>query len=97
MQFQIVGSAQNAKIKVIGVGGAGGNAINRMIASGMLGVEFIAVNTDAQDLEASAADACICIGDSVTRGLGAGAKPEMGRQAVEEDREKVAEKWWIPT
>jgi len=92
MPFQIVGSAQNAKIKVIGVGGAGGNAINRMIASGMLGVEFIAVNTDAQDLEASAADACICIGDSVTRGLGAGAKPEMGRQAVEEDREKVAEK-----
>lgn len=92
MPFQIVGSAQNAKIKVIGVGGAGGNAINRMIASGMLGVEFIAVNTDAQDLEASAADACICIGDNVTRGLGAGAKPEMGRQAVEEDREKVAEK-----
>ncbi len=92
MPFQIVESAQNAKIKVIGVGGAGGNAINRMIASGMLGVEFIAVNTDAQDLEASAADACICIGDSVTRGLGAGAKPEMGRQAVEEDRGKVAEK-----
>ena len=92
MPFQIVESSQNAKIKVVGVGGAGGNAINRMVASGMHGVEFIAVNTDAQDLEASSADVCIGIGDSVTRGLGAGAKPDMGRQAVEEDREKVAEK-----
>jgi cell division protein FtsZ len=92
MTFKIIDNEYKAKIKVVGVGGAGGNAINRMVASGMHGVEFIAINTDAQDLEASAADACICIGESVTRGLGAGAKPDIGRQAVEEDREKVAEK-----
>lgn len=90
--FKIIESEHKAKIKVIGVGGAGGNAINRMVASGMNGVEFIAINTDAQALAGSSADACICIGDSVTRGLGAGAKPELGRQAIEEDREKVAEK-----
>ena len=62
-----------------------------MVASGMHGVEFVAVNTDSQDLEISSADACICIGESVTRGLGAGARPEVGRQSIEEDRDKVAE------
>ena len=92
MPFQIIESEHTAKIKVVGVGGAGGNAINRMVNSGMPGVEFIAVNTDAQDLEASAADSTICIGEGVTRGLGAGARPEVGRQAMEEDREQVAEK-----
>jgi cell division protein FtsZ len=92
MTFRIISNEQKARIKVIGVGGAGGNAINRMISSGMHGVEFIAVNTDAQALENCAADACICIGDDVTRGLGAGAMPELGRQAVIEDRESVAEK-----
>lgn len=91
MTFQIIDLEQRARIKVVGVGGAGGNAINRMVDAGMHGVEFIAVNTDHQDLEVSSADACICIGESVTRGLGAGAKPEIGRQAVEEDRDKVAE------
>ena len=80
------------RILVLGVGGAGGNAINRMIQSGMNGVEFIAINTDAQVLETSSADACICIGDGVTRGLGAGADPQIGRQAIEEDRDKVAER-----
>lgn len=91
MPFKIIDFEQQANIKVAGIGGAGGNAINRMVASGMHGVEFIAINTDSQDLEVSSADACICIGESVTRGLGAGARPEVGRQSIEEDREKVSE------
>ncbi len=92
MTFKIIDNERKARIKVVGVGGAGGNAINRMIQSGMHGVEFIAINTDAQVLETSSADACICIGDSITRGLGAGADPQVGRQAIEEDRDKVAER-----
>ena len=92
MTFKIIDNEYKAKIKVVGVGGAGGNAINRMVASGMHGVEFIAVNTDSQVLETSSADACLCIGDTITHGLGAGAKPELGRQAIEEDRDKVAER-----
>ncbi|MBN97674.1 MAG: cell division protein FtsZ [Gemmatimonadetes bacterium] len=92
MTFQIIDNEHTAKIKVVGVGGAGGNAINRMIASGMHGVEFIAINTDGQVLETSAADMTLCIGDSITHGLGAGAKPELGRQAIEADRENVTEK-----
>jgi cell division protein FtsZ len=92
MPFKIVNDGRRARIKVVGVGGAGGNAINRMVSSGMHGVEFIAINTDAQVLETSAADVCICIGDGVTRGLGAGAHPDVGRQAIEEDRDKVAER-----
>lgn len=91
MTFEIINFDSAASIKVVGVGGAGGNAINRMVASGMHGVEFIAVNTDNQDLEMSSADVTICIGESITRGLGAGAKPEIARQAVEEDRDRVAE------
>ena len=92
MTFRIINSEQKARIKVVGVGGAGGNAINRMVASGMHGVEFISINTDAQVLEGSSADICICIGDNVTRGLGAGANPELGRHAIEADRENVAER-----
>ncbi|MEE2873146.1 MAG: cell division protein FtsZ [Candidatus Latescibacterota bacterium] len=92
MPITMVDNERQARIKVIGVGGGGGNAINRMIQSGMHGVEFIAINTDAQALETSSADFSLCIGDSVTRGLGAGADPEVGRQAVEEDREKVSER-----
>jgi len=91
MTFKIIDFEQRATIKVVGVGGAGGNAINRMTASGMRGVEFIAVNTDTQDLETSSADHCICIGENVTRGLGSGAMPELGRQAIDEARDKVAE------
>ena len=91
MPFKIIDFEQQANIKVVGIGGAGGNAINRMVASGMNGVEFVALNTDSQDLEISSADVCICVGESVTRGLGAGAKPEIGRQAIEEDRDKVKE------
>jgi cell division protein FtsZ len=78
-----------AKIKVIGVGGAGGNAVNRMVRSGFTGVEFIAVNTDQMALDNSLADLKIAIGSKLTRGLGAGAKPDVGRAAIEEDREAV--------
>ncbi len=80
---------QKAKLKVIGVGGAGGNAINRMIQTGMQGVDFIAVNTDAQDLENNAASHKIQIGKSLTKGLGAGAKAEVGREAIATDKEAV--------
>ena len=72
-------STQKARIKVLGVGGAGGNAINRMITSGMEGVEFIAINTDAQDLDSNPAETKIQIGKDLTKGLGAGAKPEIGK------------------
>ena len=90
MAIRLINNEHRARIKVVGVGGSGGNAINRMIESGMHGVEFVAVNTDAQALEDSRADFPICIGSTVTRGLGAGANPEVGRQAIEEDRDKVA-------
>ncbi len=82
--------ANYAKIKVVGVGGAGGNAVNRMIAHGLTGVEFISINTDSQALDFSKADVKLQIGGNVTRGLGAGARPEVGKQAMEEDRERVA-------
>ncbi len=80
-----------ASIKVIGVGGGGGNAINRMIASGLKGVEFIAINTDAQVLDQSMAEKRIQIGRDTTNGLGAGANPEIGRLAMEESRQEVRE------
>ena len=90
MAIRLIDNEHRARIKVVGVGGSGGNAINRMIESGMHGVEFVAVNTDAQALETSRADFPICIGSSVTRGLGAGADPAVGRQAIEEDKDKVS-------
>jgi cell division protein FtsZ len=80
-----------SKIKVVGVGGAGGNAVNRMISSGFSGVEFLSINTDAQALESSRADLKIQIGKKLTRGLGAGADPEIGRKAFEEDPETTKE------
>ena len=80
-----------ATIKVIGVGGGGNNAINSMIASGLTGVEFIAVNTDAQDLRRSLASRRFQLGAQLTKGLGAGANPERGREAALEDRERLAE------
>lgn len=83
--------AQGARIKVIGVGGGGGNAINTMIASGLTGVEFIAMNTDAQDLRRSLASRRFQLGTQLTKGLGAGADPEVGREAALEDRDRVAE------
>jgi len=80
---------QFAQIKVIGVGGGGSNAINRMIAAGLKGVEFIAVNTDAQALYLSQAEIKIQIGTKLTRGLGAGANPEIGKNAAEESRDEL--------
>src|SRR5690625_3909164 len=76
-----------ATIKVIGVGGGGNNAVNRMIEHGVEGVEFIATNTDAQALNMSKAEMKLQIGEKLTRGLGAGANPEIGKKAAEESRE----------
>jgi cell division protein FtsZ len=81
--------AQHARMKVIGVGGGGGNAVNRMIEARLNGVEFISVNTDAQALTKSKSDQKVQIGKKLTRGLGAGARPEIGRQAIEENRDEV--------
>lgn len=81
-----------AVIKVVGVGGGGNNAVNRMIEAGLRGVEFLAVNTDAQALSASLASEKIQIGRQVTRGLGAGADPEIGKKAAEESREEIKER-----
>src|SRR5665213_3164594 len=78
-----------ARVKVIGVGGAGGAAINRMIDAGVNGVEFIAVNTDAQALHHSKAQQKIHIGKDTTRGLGAGADPEVGQRAAEESLDEI--------
>ena len=80
-----------AAIKVVGVGGGGSNAVNRMITAGLRGVEFIAINTDAQALALSNADKKIHIGGKLTKGLGAGGDPEIGRQAAEESREDLTE------
>ncbi len=79
-----------ARMKVIGVGGAGGNALNRMIEAQLQGVDFIAINTDTQALESSQSTHKIQIGKKLTKGLGAGANPEIGRLAVEEDRDSLA-------
>ena len=80
---------QNARMKVVGVGGGGGNAVNRMIEENLAGVQFISVNTDAQALSSSRSDVKVQIGKKLTRGLGAGARPEIGRQAIEENRDEV--------
>src|SRR5439155_2269433 len=81
--------SQNARMKVVGVGGGGGNALNRMIDEGVRGVELIAVNTDAQALLNNKADVKVQIGKRLTRGIGAGARPEIGRPAIEENRDDV--------
>ena len=80
-----------ARIKVVGVGGAGGNAVNRMVLSGVEGVEFVAVNTDAQALLNSQAPIAVRIGDKLTKGLGAGGRPEIGHRAAEESAESLDE------
>lgn len=80
---------QFAQIKVIGVGGGGSNAVNRMIAAGLRGVEFISVNTDAQALYLANSECKLQIGEKLTKGLGAGANPEIGSQAAEESREEI--------
>jgi cell division protein FtsZ len=81
----------NAVIRVIGLGGGGNNAVNRMIETGLQGVEFVAANTDAQVLATSLADTRIQMGDHLTKGLGAGANPEIGEKAAVEDRDRIAE------
>ena len=80
-----------ANIKVIGVGGAGGNAVNRMIAEDVKGVEFIAANTDVQALKNSNAETKIQLGPKLTKGLGAGANPDIGEKAAEESEEQISE------
>ena len=89
MMFSFVENEKTAKIKVIGAGGAGGNAINNMIASKLNGVRFIAANTDVQALEVSKAPVKIQMGDKLTQGLGAGANPEIGRQAAMESIDAI--------
>lgn len=89
MKIQLVPNELSAKIKVLGIGGAGGNAINDMITSQMVGVDFIAANTDAQALEKSLAPVKIQLGPNVTRGLGAGGDPEVGRNAAREETEHL--------
>jgi cell division protein FtsZ len=90
--FEIVDAqAQEAVIKVIGVGGCGGNAVDHMIEKGVQGVEFISANTDAQALRRNQAKMQLQLGAGITKGLGAGANPEVGRQAALEDRERIGE------
>jgi len=88
--FELIDNpTQNAVIKVIGVGGGGGNAVEHMLAQDIEGVEFICANTDAQALKNSHAKVTLQLGDQITKGLGAGANPEVGRQAAEADRERI--------
>jgi cell division protein FtsZ len=89
MIFEFVESNNGAKIKVIGIGGGGGNAINNMINANLKGVDFIAANTDAQALEISKATTKLQLGVNITKGLGAGANPEVGRSAALEDADKI--------
>jgi len=89
MTFTYLENEQSAKIKVIGIGGAGGNAINNMVDSNLLGVEFIAANTDAQALDISKASTKIQIGAKLTEGLGAGANPDIGREAALENADVI--------
>ena len=89
MMFEFVESDNGAKIKVIGIGGGGGNAINNMINASLKGVDFIAANTDAQALEVSKANTKLQLGVNITKGLGAGANPEIGRSAALEDADQL--------
>ncbi len=90
--FELVDTLpQEAVIKVVGVGGCGGNAVDHMIDMGVLGVEFVCANTDAQALSRNRAKTLLQLGSTVTKGLGAGANPEVGRQAAVEDRERIIE------
>ena len=90
LEFDSIMSS-GAKVKVIGVGGAGGNAVNRMIEEDVKGVEFIVANTDTQALNASRAEVKIQLGPKLTKGLGAGSIPDMGRKAAEESEAQLAE------
>ena len=81
---------QKAKIYIVGVGGAGGNAINRMIDEGMANVDFVALNTDAQDLDHNNSQIKLQIGKELTKGLGAGADPSIGKKAIEENKKIIS-------
>jgi cell division protein FtsZ len=90
--FELIDAySQSAVIKVIGVGGGGGNAVSHMVSSGIEGVDFICINTDSQALKSSKVKTALQIGSNITKGLGAGADPEIGRQAAIEDRERIME------
>ena len=90
--FELLDSVgSQAVIKVIGVGGGGGNAVDHMMKTSIDGVDFINANTDAQVLDTSLADTTLQLGEALTKGLGAGADPEIGRQAAMEDRDRIAE------
>ena len=90
IEFQNEEQSSFATIKVVGCGGGGNNAVNRMVDAGLRGVEFISVNTDRQALSQTNAQVKIQIGEKLTKGLGAGAIPEVGRRAAEESREEIA-------
>ena len=90
--FELVDhTPQSAVIKVIGVGGGGGNAVNHMVRNSVEGVEFICANTDAQALKKIEARTVLQLGSAITKGLGAGTNPDIGRQAAMDDRERIAE------
>ena len=89
MNWEVVNDIDQAKIKVIGVGGAGGNAVIHMMNHKIQGVEFICANTDSQALENAKGATILKLGGGMTKGLGAGANPEVGRQAAERDREAI--------
>src|ERR1700724_221739 len=90
--FELMDSySQSAVIKVLGVGGGGGNAVSHMVQAGLEGVDFICINTDAQALKHSKVRTALQIGCNITKGLGAGADPEVGRQAAMEDRDRIVE------
>ncbi|MDH5601426.1 MAG: cell division protein FtsZ, partial [Gammaproteobacteria bacterium] len=92
MKFEFMDTqSQSAVIKVVGVGGGGGNAVEHMVQQNLDGVDFICANTDAQALKNSSAKSTIQIGTNITKGLGAGANPEIGREAAIEDRERIQE------
>ena len=91
MSFQLENGPDNVvSIKVVGVGGAGNNVVNRMVKSGTKGVEFISVNTDKQALSVSSATEKIQIGEKLTKGQGAGSNPEVGKRSAEESRNNIA-------
>lgn len=92
MSFEMDNNFESVvQIKVIGVGGGGGNAVNRMVTSGVQGVEFVSINTDQQALNHSQATLKVAIGEKITKGKGAGANPEIGQRAAEESREQIAD------
>ena len=92
LEIKINESESSAKIIVIGVGGAGNNAVNRMIDENIVGVEFIGINTDKQALQFCKAPTALQIGEKLTKGLGAGARPEIGEKAAEENAEQI---WYL--